>query len=186
MKKKLKKQALEALYKNNAEGGPTAGEEFTADATSTGTTAEASAEASTGTPAEASTETPTETLTAEAATEEPGATSEKVLELEARVAELEEASTAMVKDVEAKDNLIAEMSEIIADQLSLRRVALDLADVDTSEMSAETLIKEYKSVDKMFMASLPSGEVTPTAHDEKPEEVFKTIADTAAAEALGF
>jgi hypothetical protein len=178
MKKKLKKQALEALYKNNAEGGPTAGEELTADATSTETSTEATTEAST--------EATTETLAAEAATEELKAATEKVQELEAKVAKLEKDSAALVEATEAKDNLLAEMSGILADQLSLRRVALDLADVDTSEMSAETLIKEYKSVDKMFMASLPSGEVTPTAQDEKPEEVFKTIADTAAAEALGF
>jgi len=177
MKKAVNKAALEQLYKTKGAEEPEA--ETNLDANEEAVeTPEASTEV---------TETPETSGTPEMETKVAGLEA-KIIDLEAKITELEAAAEEVSREAEAKDVLITEMQGVLAGQLELRRAALDLAEVDTKEMDAATVLKEFKAADKLFMKSLPSGEVTPEATTAKPEEekVFKTITDRAAAEALGF
>lgn len=173
MKKAVNKAALEQLYKTKGAEEPEAETNIDANEEDVGTP-EANTEAS------ETSETPEmETKITELES--------KITALEAKITELEGAAEEVSREAEAKDALITEMRDVLAGQLELRRAALDLADVDTKEMDAATVLKEFKSADELFMKSLPSGEVTPEATAEPEEEkVFKTITDRAAAEALGF
>lgn len=125
---------------------------------------------------------------------------EKFTALSAEFGALKETSEKSVAEAEAKlveatvsteklEASVTSLKDIVAGTLSGMRTALDLAEVDVSDMSAETLVKEFKATEEKFLKSLPSGPVVPEVtgkDEEKDSKVINTITDAAAYASLGF
>ena len=98
----------------------------------------------------------------------------KVMELEA---EREAAAAAMA--------VVEDMKVELAAVMTTKRVALNLAKVDFSDMSASQVLVEYKSLDKTFKKSFKIGGIAPRAQEQEAPKVVQSSREKALCSSVG-
>ena len=189
MKKKLlSSEALAALVRGPAatptpEPGADAGDQPITPPT------EAPAEPSADSEAEAETDVQTEL---EAKVAELTEATTKVTELEAKVAELE----AKVSDIAAVEAMAGakvkaateeaeEYRGIVVGHIATMRTALNLAAVDMSNWTNEAVLREYNSIADSFEKALPEGSQVPESQPAEQKPTMSSL-DAGKFNQLGF
>ena len=110
----------------------------------------------------------------EAAMPEVGALQEQLLAVTQQVAEKDAEITTLKESlakVEIDTALVAEMKSAISDMINNKRVALQLAKLDFSAFSAESLMADYKAITGQFDAAFKTGGLFAKKEEKKQPSV---------------